>query len=56
MKKKDYLAIFVTLIVFSLMAFALGGIMDSEPRWGASAGGAIGFLAVYFYGLRKKSS
>jgi membrane protease YdiL (CAAX protease family) len=52
--KKDIFAILVALVVFTLMAYVLGAVLDTKPKWIAAIGGAIGFLAVYFYGRFKK--
>ena len=49
MIKKDIFVVVTAIIVFSLMAFILGEIYDSEPFWGAGIGGALGFLGLYFY-------
>lgn len=53
MIKKDVFVIVTTIIIFSLMAFILGEIYNSEPFWGAGIGGALGWLGFYYYRRKK---
>lgn len=53
-KKGIYIPILVTIVVFTAMGFVLREFVASSSAWAGAIGGAIGFLALYFFSLRKK--
>ena len=53
-KKEIYRPILVVIVVFTAMGFVLREFIETGA-WFAAIGGAIGFLALYFFSLRKKT-
>ncbi|MGO1585633.1 hypothetical protein [Mesonia sp.] len=51
-KKEIYRPILVVIVVFTAMGFILREFIETGA-WFAAIGGAIGFLALYFFSLRK---
>jgi len=52
-KKEIYIPILVTIVLFTTLGFVLREFMETGA-WSAAIGGAIGFLALYFFSLRKR--